>query len=256
MADFKTLYNEHKIQATKIENAYTNFTKLGQSKMTRGQARGRLGQFEQAFLRAKEINRAILSLDSDQINLQHHYFAKDDWGQLEEKYTEIWDQFDQYLSNTASDSRKGKLRRSKAFVSLPSASKIKKLAPILVDKLIRVGGRLRNSLLDSDAKNPRILAEKDHLTNLLIDHYHNSSLPRRSAVDTDLYAPIVYWPLRERGTVLLNIFSRVRSLSVFLSSSSRALLWHKCNASGAFFFTGLTFCAARTLCRESELPAT
>ncbi|XP_014214736.1 uncharacterized protein LOC106643921 [Copidosoma floridanum] len=55
---------------------------------------------------------------------------------------------------------------------LPASSRLQKLAPFLSDGLLRVGGRLSNALLDSDAKHPLILFGRDTLTSLLIQRYH------------------------------------------------------------------------------------
>ena len=52
-------------------------------------------------------------------------------------------------------------------------SSINKLDPILDDDgLLRVGGRLQRSQLNHDAKHPIILPKKNHVSNLIISHYH------------------------------------------------------------------------------------
>ncbi|XP_023248122.1 uncharacterized protein LOC111643960 [Copidosoma floridanum] len=55
---------------------------------------------------------------------------------------------------------------------LPASSRLRKLAPFLSDGLLRVGGRLSNALLDSNAKHPLILFGRDSLTLLLVKRYH------------------------------------------------------------------------------------
>ncbi|XP_071504209.1 uncharacterized protein [Diadema antillarum] len=48
-----------------------------------------------------------------------------------------------------------------------------KLNPILVDGIIRVGGRLENAPLDDETKHPIILPSDHHVTKLLIVHHHH-----------------------------------------------------------------------------------
>lgn len=60
---------------------------------------------------------------------------------------------------------------------LPDNSKLLPLAPFLDEhKLLRVGGRLRNSVLPFDAKHPIVLPSKHHITNLIIDESHERTL--------------------------------------------------------------------------------
>lgn len=60
---------------------------------------------------------------------------------------------------------------------LPSSNALCKLTPkIDASGLLRVGGRLQNSLLDPDAKNPLILPRESELTTLIIRHTHQATL--------------------------------------------------------------------------------
>ncbi|XP_014209283.1 uncharacterized protein LOC106639954 [Copidosoma floridanum] len=52
-------------------------------------------------------------------------------------------------------------------------SSIAKLNPILVDGVIRVGGRLGKAWIPSQTKHPLVLAPKNYLTDLIIDYHHN-----------------------------------------------------------------------------------
>ena len=52
------------------------------------------------------------------------------------------------------------------------SSSITKLDPILVDGVIRVGGRLHNSPIKQEAKHPVILPKDHHISGLIIRHYH------------------------------------------------------------------------------------
>ena len=53
------------------------------------------------------------------------------------------------------------------------SSSVSKLDPILVDGVIRVGGRLRNCPMKSDAKHPVLLYKDHHVSHLIIRHYHH-----------------------------------------------------------------------------------
>ena len=52
------------------------------------------------------------------------------------------------------------------------SSSITKLDPILVDGVIRVGGRLHNSPIKQEAKHPVVLPKDHHISGLIIRHYH------------------------------------------------------------------------------------
>jgi hypothetical protein len=51
-------------------------------------------------------------------------------------------------------------------------STLRKLNPIMVEDVMRVGGRLERANISFHAKHPIILPPKHHLTNLIIRHYH------------------------------------------------------------------------------------
>jgi hypothetical protein len=53
-------------------------------------------------------------------------------------------------------------------------SKLRKLSPILVDGVLRVGGRLERSPMSFDVKHPMILPQHHHVTELIIRDYHSS----------------------------------------------------------------------------------
>jgi hypothetical protein len=53
-------------------------------------------------------------------------------------------------------------------------SKLRKLSPILVDGVLRVGGRLERSSMSFDVKHPMILPQHHHVTELIIRDYHSS----------------------------------------------------------------------------------
>ncbi|UYV74002.1 hypothetical protein LAZ67_11001790 [Cordylochernes scorpioides] len=65
--------------------------------------------------------------------------------------------------------------RNKGFVS--GKSNLRFLNPFLdADGILRVGGRLQHSNLDSNRKHPIILPKRHHCTDLIIEHYHKQSL--------------------------------------------------------------------------------
>jgi len=52
------------------------------------------------------------------------------------------------------------------------SSSIRSLDPFIKDDLLRVGGRLRHSSIEAEARNPIILPKKAHVVDLLVRHYH------------------------------------------------------------------------------------
>ena len=55
---------------------------------------------------------------------------------------------------------------------IPKSSCLLQLSPIIEDKLIRVGGRLRHSNLGSDERHPIIMPKDSHVSLLLTRHHH------------------------------------------------------------------------------------
>ncbi|XP_041845165.1 uncharacterized protein LOC121642470 [Melanotaenia boesemani] len=56
--------------------------------------------------------------------------------------------------------------------TLPSSSPLSHLDPILVQGLIRVGGRLSRSTLSQEIKHPVVLPKDGHIIQLILSHYH------------------------------------------------------------------------------------
>ncbi|XP_067279227.1 uncharacterized protein [Pseudorasbora parva] len=56
--------------------------------------------------------------------------------------------------------------------ALPKNSPLLKLDPVLKEGLIRIGGRLENSPLSSIERNPLVLPKHNHISSLLVHHYH------------------------------------------------------------------------------------
>ncbi|KAJ8364108.1 hypothetical protein SKAU_G00129390 [Synaphobranchus kaupii] len=60
----------------------------------------------------------------------------------------------------------------KAQKTIPKSSCLQQLSPIIEDKLIHVGGRLRHSNLGTDERHPIILPKDSHVSLLLTRHHH------------------------------------------------------------------------------------
>ena len=56
---------------------------------------------------------------------------------------------------------------------LPRNSHLYALDPILVDNVLRVGGRLRNATSSFEVRHPIILPKNSHITRLIVSHYHS-----------------------------------------------------------------------------------
>lgn len=83
---------------------------------------------------------------------------------------------------------------------LKKSSNIFELDPMLSDALIRVGGRLRRALINSDAKHPVILPKKHHVVKLIVKYYHDMS--GHSGLEYTLsLARQRYWIINARPTV-------------------------------------------------------
>ncbi|XP_043064098.1 uncharacterized protein LOC122320088 [Drosophila ficusphila] len=109
------------------------------------------------------------------------------------------------------------LRKNK---QVASNSKLSSLHPILDDSgLIRVGGRLQNSLLDYDARHP-ILLPKDHpVTQAIVAHFHHKFL---HAGPQSLLAALRqrFWPIGGRKTVAAILVEDLSTAS-FLAALKR-----------------------------------
>ncbi|XP_014207680.1 uncharacterized protein LOC106638831 [Copidosoma floridanum] len=90
--------------------------------------------------------------------------------------------------------------RTDELDKLSSSSRLHKLTPVIIDDLLRVGGRLSNSLLDANAKHPLIFYGYDCITQMLIDYYHRKAL--HGGVEMILVSlRQKYWILRDREVV-------------------------------------------------------
>lgn len=55
------------------------------------------------------------------------------------------------------------------------STSLRKLSPFILDNILRVGGRLKNSALDFSHKHPILLPKKEHIVDLIIDFYHKEN---------------------------------------------------------------------------------
>ena len=53
-----------------------------------------------------------------------------------------------------------------------SKGPLRKLNPIFISEILRVGGHIRNTTVDEDAKHPIVLPSCSHATKLLIEYNH------------------------------------------------------------------------------------
>ena len=84
--------------------------------------------------------------------------------------------------------------------SMKKSSSIYKLDPILVNDLLRVGGRLQRAPIDDEAKHPIILPKKHHVVQLLVRHFHHSS-GHSGIEDTLSLIRRRYWIVKGRSSV-------------------------------------------------------
>ncbi|XP_046391637.1 uncharacterized protein LOC124159766 [Ischnura elegans] len=93
------------------------------------------------------------------------------------------------------------------LAALTSGKSLKRSSPLLplrpfcdADGLLRVGGRLRNAVLDYDEKHPIIIPKDHHFTVLLVRHAHAVTL-HGGLQATAAYLAQRYWIIRSRVVV-------------------------------------------------------
>ena len=64
------------------------------------------------------------------------------------------------------------LSKSENGTQVKKSSSLRSLDPILVNGVLRVGGRLSLASTAFEAKHQIILPKKDHVTNLVVEYYH------------------------------------------------------------------------------------
>ena len=111
------------------------------------------------------------------------------------------------------------------------SSKVANLRPVLVDGVLRVGGRLQKAVVPSwDEKHPMVLPKRHHVSQLIVRHYHESAA--HSGREQKLCElGRMFWIIDGRGLVKNTIRSCVRCrrmiakpLEQFMGSLPRARL--------------------------------
>ena len=93
-----------------------------------------------------------------------------------------------------------RLQEKNGNISVSNTSNIAKLDPIVVDGIIRVGGRLQRAQIDSDARHPVILPKNHHIVNLITKFYHHVSGHSGLEYTLSLIRER-FWIIKARGTV-------------------------------------------------------
>ncbi|XP_053949452.1 uncharacterized protein LOC128857733 [Anastrepha ludens] len=128
---------------------------------------------------------------------------------------------------------------------LNSSSKLHSLNPFIDSfGLLRVGGRLQNSLLDFEAKHPPLLPKHHPVTNAIIDHFHRKYL---HAGPQSVLASIrqQYWPIGGRKTVASVINKCIRCFRlkpIIYEHIMGSLPADRVQANRTFFTTGIDYC--------------
>ena len=123
------------------------------------------------------------------------------------------------------------------------SSKLGNLTPVLVDGVLRVGGRLQKAVVLSwDEKHPVVLPKRHHVSQLIVRHYHESAA-HSGREQTLCKLQRMFWIIGGRGRVKKTIRGCIRCrkmnakpLEQFMGSLPRARLeaYHP-----PFTFTGV-----------------
>jgi hypothetical protein len=76
---------------------------------------------------------------------------------------------------------------------IPRTSKLHNLDLCIIDGVLRVGGRLKNSSLLMGQKHPVLLPMERHITNLIIDHHHKQVHHQRRGQTLNYIRSQGYW---------------------------------------------------------------
>ena len=109
--------------------------------------------------------------------------------------------------------------------------KLGNLRPVLVDGVLRVGGRLQKAVVLSwDEKHPMVLPKRHHVSQLIVRHYHESAA-HSGREQTLCELRRMFWIIGGRGLVKKTIRSCIRCrrmnakhLEQFMGSLPRARL--------------------------------
>lgn len=122
---------------------------------------------------------------------------------------------------------------------------IQKLRPLLIDGILRVGGRLENANISFDHKHPILLPKKDHIVDIIVDNMHRVNCHTGPSLLLSLTRQR-YWILSGRNVVR----SRVHACNVCFRARPRSCSppimadLPKCRfqVSKPFAHTGLDYC--------------
>lgn len=127
----------------------------------------------------------------------------------------------------------------------PPSTKLASLSPFLSDDgLLRVGGRLKKSLLHCDAKHPLLLPKRHHVVDLIITHYHVKHLHAGPQLTQAVIAQ-KYWIMCARSRIrsvihkcLVCFKHKPRNLTPYMAD----LPPPRVTPSKVFSSTGMDFC--------------
>ena len=90
------------------------------------------------------------------------------------------------------------------------SSKLGNLRPVLVFRVLRVGGRLQKAVVLSwDEKHPMVLPKRHHVSHLIVRHYHKSAA-HSGREQTLCELRRIFWIIGGRGLVKKTIRSCIR----------------------------------------------
>ncbi|XP_055622164.1 uncharacterized protein LOC129765763 [Toxorhynchites rutilus septentrionalis] len=127
---------------------------------------------------------------------------------------------------------------------ISASSSIATLNPILIDDVLRVGGRLMNAAISSDRKHPIILSHRHPLTKLIMVQYHRKLFH----AGLQLLVSTVrekYWPTRIRrlaNTVLHECVSCFRTRPKVLDQLMADLPSERVSPAPPFLKVGVDYC--------------
>ena len=105
---------------------------------------------------------------------------------------------------------------------LPKRSALLHLNPILIEGLLRAGGRLRHCLLAEDCRHRLILPSKNHFVELLVQHAHLQTLHGGTQL-TLVTLRCQYWIIRGRQVVTSVLYKCLTCLRHSGTSSSQLM---------------------------------
>ncbi|XP_055623642.1 uncharacterized protein LOC129767052 [Toxorhynchites rutilus septentrionalis] len=127
---------------------------------------------------------------------------------------------------------------------ISTSSSIATLNPILIDDVLRVGGRLMNAAISSDRKHPIILSHRHPLTKLIMVQYHRKLFH----AGLQLLVSTIrekYWPTRIRrltNTVLHECVSCFRTRPKVLDQLMADLPSERVSPAPPFLKVGVDYC--------------